>query len=260
MGRFEFALHDQLKLLYNGASPTASRFRFGLLALDLVIISYFIVTSMVPYAPWVIVVDFTIAGVLVIDFLARLWIARSHWRHLFSVVSIVDLIVIVTLFVPLISQNFAFLRIVRALRLLRSYHVLKDLRKMFPYFAHHEDIIQSIVNLVVFVFFITAVVYVMQVRINDEISNYVDALYFTVTTLTTTGFGDITLHGTSGHLLSVVIMVVGVGLFLRLIQTIFHPTKVHYTCNTCGLTRHEPDAVHCKHCGGVINIETEGGA
>ncbi len=63
-----------------------------------------------------------------------------------------------------------------------------------------------------------------------------------------------------GRLLSVVVMVVGVALFLRLVQTVFRPNKVRYTCPDCGLTLHEPDAVHCKHCGRVINNETEGSA
>ena len=101
-------------------------------------------------------------------------------------------------------------------------------------------------------------VYVMQVRINPQIKSYIDALYFTVTTLTTTGFGDITLEGSSGRLLAVTIMVFGVVLFLRLVQTIFRPQKVHQACEQCGLKRHDPDAVHCKHCGVIINIETEG--
>jgi voltage-gated potassium channel len=33
---------------------------------------------------------------------------------------------------------------------------------------------------------------------------------------------------------------------------------VHFKCPDCGLTRHDADAVHCKHCGKVIHIETEG--
>jgi voltage-gated potassium channel len=53
-------------------------------------------------------------------------------------------------------------------------------------------------------------------------------------------------------------MVFGVALFLRLIQTIFRPTRVIYDCPDCGLHRHDADAVHCKHCGRVINISTEG--
>ena len=52
------------------------------------------------------------------------------------------------------------------------------------------------------------------------------ALYFTVTTLTTTGFGDITLRGDIGRLLAVVIMVLGVVLFLKLLQAVFRPAKV----------------------------------
>ncbi|HMB77854.1 MAG TPA: potassium channel family protein, partial [Kiloniellaceae bacterium] len=93
---------------------------------------------------------------------------------------------------------------------------------------------------------------------NPDINHYLDALYFTVTTLTTTGFGDITMTDTFGRVLAVIIMVVGVSLFLRLIQTIFRPPKVLYPCPDCGLKRHDPDAVHCKHCGHVLNISTEG--
>jgi len=136
--------------------------------------------------------------------------------------------------------------------------VLRDLRDRFRFFKRNEEIIQSIINLVVFVFVITALVYVSQVNVNPDIRTYVDALYFTVTTLTTTGFGDVTLKGSGGRLLTVIIMVFGVALFLRLLQTIFRPAKVRYECPDCGLKRHDPDAVHCKHCGRTIHIETEG--
>jgi voltage-gated potassium channel len=122
----------------------------------------------------------------------------------------------------------------------------------------NEDVLFSIVNLLVFIFIITAVVYVTQEAVNPAISNYVDALYFTIATLTTTGFGDITLMGTSGRILAVLIMIFGISLFLRLIQTIFRPSKIRYECPACGLTRHEPDAIHCKHCGTLIHITSEG--
>ena len=81
---------------------------------------------------------------------------------------------------------------------------------------------------------------------------------FTVAALTTTGFGDITLTGTLGHLIAVVIMICGVTLFLRLIQVLLQPNKVRYTCPACGLKRHDRDAVHCKACGTILNIPDEG--
>ena len=79
-----------------------------------------------------------------------------------------------------------------------------------------------------------------------------------MTALTTTGFGDITLPGTSGRLISVAIMIFGVTLFLRLAQVLFRPPKVRHPCPNCGLLMHDADAVHCKHCGETIRIKTEG--
>jgi voltage-gated potassium channel len=113
------------------------------------------------------------------------------------------------------------------------------------------------VNLLVFIFAMTALVFVMRGQ-ETELSTYVDALYFTVATLTTTGFGDIAMTTPQGRLLAVAIMVVGVGLFLRLARAIFSPAKVRHKCRDCGLLKHDPDAIHCKHCGAELKIETEG--
>lgn len=55
------------------------------------------------------------------------------------------------------------------------------------------------------------------------------------------------------------IMVVGVALFVQLARAIFQPSKIKHKCSECGLNRHETDAIHCKHCGEPLKIETEGG-
>lgn len=251
-------LHHKLDLFYNGKSHRAVVFRYCLLTFDIVTISFFIITAMLPTTPLIITIDYMVVLVLIADFLARLWIAPIRRRFLAHPVTIADLVVIGTLLAPAFIENFAFLRVMRALRLLRSYRVLHDLRTHHKFFKRNEEVIQSSINLSVFIFVVTALVYVMQGHRNPEISNYIDALYFTVATLTTTGFGDITMHGTLGRLLAVAIMIIGFSLFLRLAQTVFRPQKVRYRCHTCGLKRHDHDAVHCKHCGEVINIETEG--
>jgi branched-chain amino acid transport system ATP-binding protein len=36
------------------------------------------------------------------------------------------------------------------------------------------------------------------------------------------------------------------------------PHKVTYQCHACGLRRHDPDAVHCKACGDLLNIPDDG--
>lgn len=252
------SLQHKLEHLYYGKAAASNRFRWGLLAFDVASIFYFIIASFYHHVDEFHLLEEAIGIIYLVELLARLYISKSRLKEIFNPVGMADLIVIVSLLAPSLTENFVFLRLIRALRLLRSYHVLKNLRQQSRYVRAHEDIIFSVINLLVFIFIVTAIVYVMQVGKNPGIKDYIDALYFTVTALTTTGFGDITLVGTSGHLLAVLIMIFGISLFLRLIQTIFRPGKVRYECPVCGLNRHETDAVHCKHCGTVLHITTEG--
>ncbi|MDH3418436.1 MAG: ion channel [Gammaproteobacteria bacterium] len=251
-------LTSQCQELYYGLTPRAVRARSMMLAVDIVIIAYFVGTTFLPLYDWIIVIDAAIGLILVADFVFRMIAHADRAAFLFRALSLIDLLVIASLFVPALIGNFAFLRVIRAVRLMRSYAVSHQLRTQSPFFARNEDVIFSALNLIVFIFVITAAVFVLQVEANESINNYVDALYFTVATLTTTGFGDIILVGSTGRLLAVTIMIVGVALFIRLVQTIFMPSKVRYECSGCGLTRHESDAVHCKHCGQLVHIRTEG--
>jgi voltage-gated potassium channel len=251
-------LRERLQGLYFGEDDRARRFRYGLIAFDLLTILVFIVSSFAGNERWLIALDLVFAVLLSVELAARLFAEPARKDALLTFTTLADIVVILSLLTAAFAENLAFLRIVRALRLLRSYHLLRDLRAQSPWFRLHEDIIQRTVNLGVFMFIVTSVVYVTQHAFNPKIASYVDALYFTITTLTTTGFGDITLIGTGGRLLAVVIMFVGVGLFLRLLQAIFRPTKVRFECPDCGLLIHDVDAVHCKHCGRLLHIRDEG--
>ena len=251
-------LRAELRSLYFGSTRRSAVFQYALLAFDIVTIGFFLVVSFIHEAPWLLLVDLLIAVPLTADFVARAMISPRPWKHFLQPVTIADAIVIASLIVPALTGNFAFLRILRAIRLLRSYHVLGLLRRQNVWVRRNEEVIQSVVNLVVFIFVCTAVVYVSQYPQNAAIDNYIDALYFTITTLTTTGFGDITLVGEHGRLLAVLIMIFGISLFLRLVQTVFRPAKVRFACPECGLLRHDPDAVHCKHCGETLSIPTDG--
>jgi voltage-gated potassium channel len=144
------------------------------------------------------------------------------------------------------------------LRLLRDYQMLVRLREDSSFFRRNEEVIFAVTNLAVFIFVMTAIVYETQKFRNTQIANYADALYFTVTALTTTGFGDITLSGTTGRMITVIIMIFGVTLFFNLARALLTPHKVRFACPTCGLQRHDSDAVHCKACGTVLNIPDEG--
>jgi voltage-gated potassium channel len=249
---------ERLRLLYHGRSGAAHRFRSFLLGFDLAVIGFVVFTSFLPRSLALELADAVIGLALAAELGARLLAARRPLRELAHPVAVCDLAAIVSFLAPILGEGVGFLRALRTLRLLHSYRLLERLRERHSWFRRNEETVLATTHLAVFVFIMTAVVYETQHRTNEQIANYADALYFTVTALTTTGFGDITLPGTLGRLLSVCIMIFGVTLFLRLAQAMFRPHKVRFTCPSCGLQRHDPDAVHCKACGTVLNIPDEG--
>lgn len=251
-------LRARLHHLYYGHGVEARRFRYAVLVLDLATIAFVIVTSFLPRHPIIGVIDLLIGLVLAAEFATRLASSRRPWREALRFASLADVLAIASFLAPLAGEGLGFLRVIRTLRLLHSYRMLGMLREDFAFFRRNEEATIAATHLVVFVFIMTALVYETQHATNREIGHYADALYFTVTALTTTGFGDITLPGTTGRLISVIIMLAGVTLFLRLAQALFRPAKVRFTCTACGLQRHEPDAVHCKACGALLNIPDEG--
>lgn len=247
-----------IRQLYEGATPSGVSFRYALLVFDVATVLFIIATSFLHSSEIIETLDVLFGIVILADVSARLLVSRHHFRDLTRLSTWADFIAIVSFLAPLAGEAGGFLRILRTLRLLRDYQMLVRLRLDSPFFRRNEEVIFAVTNLAVFIFIMTAVVYETQKSRNGQITNYADALYFTVTALTTTGFGDITLSGTLGRLISVVIMIFGVTLFFNLARALLSPSKVRFPCPTCGLQRHDSDAVHCKACGMILNIPDEG--
>ncbi len=252
------AVRGRLRRMLYGHSQSARLFRLALLLVDLATIIYFLVTIRVAHVGIYLAIDFLIFVYYFVELAIRYYISHhpeTFWRR-FSTWA--DVAVLVSLILPLLVANSGFIALLRTLRFIRSYRIMLEIKQYLPIPRKYEDVVNAAGNLVVFIFIVTSMVWVLQANTNDQITNWIDALYFTVTTLTTTGFGDITLKGSLGRLVSVFIMIFGVALFLRLAQAVFRPYKVYHVCPSCALTRHDPDAVHCKHCGIVLEIENEG--
>lgn len=252
-------LRVALRRLFYGHRPAAVVFQACLLLIDIAAIAYFIATSFIADANWLREIDLLLGVLLVLEFMGRALAHRHPMAYVDNGAALIDLVVIASLFVSALGANLGFLRILRTLRLLRSYNVLGRLKRLFPAVRRNDEVIRAALNLAVFVFILSGVVFVTQQGTNPKIEDFIDALYFTVATLSTTGFGDVTLIGsTGGELLSIGMMLIGITLFLRLAQTVFRPSgKVLYPCPQCGLQRHELDAVRCKACGHVLNIPND---
>jgi voltage-gated potassium channel len=245
-----------LRELYEGESRRAVRFRYGFVIFDFLTIIFVAATSFVEENRLLEAADSAIGLIVLGDFVARLLLSRERLRDLLRLLGLADIAVIISFLAPVSGHEVGFLRVLRVLRLFRSYRIASRMRRDFPFVRRNYDTIVAATNLFVFLFGMTAVVYETQHRYNPAIGNYLDALYFTVATLTTTGFGDITLAGTSGRLLSIVMMVVGVSLFVRMVQVLFQSRRMYLSCLSCELSDHESDALHCKRCGALLASQT----
>ena len=246
-------LRERVGALYGGQGRAATRFRYGLIALDVATVVFFIVT--VPLAPsdGLRMAEAAIGALILTDLCLRLWVAQDRWRAVVQVHTLADVVVVLSLVAePLLGVNLSFLKALRAMRLVHSLRVLRDLRRDTAFFRRHEHAIVAGVDLFAFIFVATSLVYVLQFDAEPSVTVYIEALYFTVATLTTTGYGDITMDTPAGKLLAVGMMVVGVALFFRLARALFIPTRAQLRCHACGLTGHEPDASHCRRCGTVL--------
>ena len=251
-------LRARLRYLYHGSSPLAVRFRLAVIVIDFAIIGFFLATPILKEAGRAYyVIDYLIAAVLALDLAARAWAHTDLKDWLKKPATWIDLFILATLLFPAWLANFGFLRLMRLWTLLHSDFFWRTVGRKYDD-TRVEEITRPLASLVTFVFVVTGFVYATFRDSHPGIEGYLDALYFTVATLTTTGFGDITLPGAWGRVLSIVVMLTGITLFLRLAQTIMRPHKVRFPCPTCGLQKHDPDAVHCKACGEILCIPDEG--
>ena len=91
--------------------------------------------------------------------------------------------------------------------------------------------------------------------------NFSDALYMTIITITTVGYGDIHPHTVLGQGLAAVVMVMGYGIIAvptgifaaELGQVMGQKKPQSKMCPQCGITSHYTDAVYCRVCGSDLN-------
>lgn len=244
-------LRSRLRELYFGHTQIALRFQGVLFVLDLAIVGFFIFSQFIHDPAWFWIVDACIAAFLAADMLARWYALGTLRRWLIYPSTWADLVVLATLVVPAFA-NLGFLRILRLWTLVhreRFWNVLGGGRWDD---THVEDLTRAIVTLIVFVFIAAGLTQALFLGDHPKLNNFIDAVYFVVTSLTTTGYGDIIIDTGLGRVFSVILMLTGISLFFSIAQKAFAPPVKISRCTGCGLDRHDLDARHCKACGAEL--------
>ncbi len=119
-------------------------------------------------------------------------------------------------------HNLGFLRVLRILRIIQLYQIIPDIRMITKRVMRWEKLLISLSHLIVLIVIITEFVYVLQRDTNEYINTPLDALDFTISSITnvSTGSETVQLVGSTGQVLAILIALISLSLFLQLIDSL----------------------------------------
>jgi len=134
-------------------------------------------------------IDAAILLIFALEYLLRLWCAESKIKYIFSLYSVIDLIAILPVVLGLL--DIKFIRILRWFRILRLIRFLEG-KTLFGRISAEDSIIfaRILFTLFTIVFVYSGLIYQVEHPVNPKVfGTFFDAVYFSVVTMTTVGFG-----------------------------------------------------------------------
>lgn len=197
---------------------------------------------------------------LSVEYFLRFWCADRKIKYLFSLYSLIDILAIFPFFLGRIDVSFILI-----FRWFRILHLIRfTSRKTLLGLVNTEDsviFLRILFTLFAIIFVFSGLIYQVEHSANPAaFGNFFDAVYFSIVTMTTVGFGDITPISESGKWMTLLMILTGIALIplqmgnliKQLIKT---ANQVEKPCPGCNLHLHDADAQFCKHCGTQLITE-----
>jgi voltage-gated potassium channel len=172
-------------------------------------------------------IEYLFTSIFVIEYLARLWIAgedprygrglRARLRYLISVPAIIDLLAIAPILLTFAGSEVFLLRLFRFARLLRVARLGRFSKAM-----HHvveaiacrkHELLVSLMVAVLLLVVTSTLLFLIEGDVQPEAFGSIPrAMWWSVATLTTVGYGDVYPHTSLGRLVAGLTAVTGIGL------------------------------------------------
>jgi voltage-gated potassium channel len=265
---WKYKLHE---IIYGTHTPAGKLFDIVLL----IVIVYSVIIVMLESVPridakyhsflniseWIVTVLFTL------EYILRLICIKKPTKYIFSFFGVVDLLSTIPKYLSFFIGGSQYITAFRALRLLRVFRILKLVR----YVGESNNLLRALrasrTKIFIFVFFVLIVSVILGTIMyliegpEHGFNSIPHSVYWTIVTLTTVGYGDISPETGLGQFIATLIMIIGYGIiavptgivtveFAKGQKKDSDENKI--ICENCLSEGHAPGANHCFNCGGKL--------
>ena len=212
------------------------------------------------YHSQLVMIEWFFTILFTIEYILRLYSTEHSVKYSTSFFGVVDLLAILPTYLSIFIPGAQSLLVIRGLRLLRIFRVFKLSRYLGEANILSEAIIQSRTRIVVFLSTITVLSFITGAGMylvegpKHGFTSIPQSVYWAITTLTSTGYGDTVPITPLGKLLAIFIMIMGYSLII--VPTGIISTEMMklgdistQACKNCSKEGHDFNAKFCKHCG-----------
>ena len=260
--RWRARLHE---VIFEADTRAGRAFDVGLLVAILVSVGAVMLESVADvrreYGAVLRAVEWSLTAAFTLEYVLRLVAVDRPARYARSFFGLMDLVAIVPTYLALVVPEAHSLMVIRAVRLLRIFRILKLAQFLgeaqllvLALRASRRKITVFLGGIVTIVMIVGTLMYVIEGE-EHGFTSIPTSMYWAVVTMTTVGYGDIAPRTAVGQLLAALLMILGYGI-------IAVPTGIvsvelanagravsRQACPSCGGEGHDIDARHCKYCG-----------
>ena len=208
--------------------------------------------------------EWVFTGFFTVEYLLRLWCVKQPGQYARSFFGMVDLLAILPTYISLLVPGSQALIVIRALRLIRVFRVLKLARFVGESAALMDAVRASLPKIAVFLVSVITLVMVIGSAMylieggaeGTGFTSIPQGVYWAIVTMTTVGYGDVSPITPAGKMLASVVMIMGYGIIAvptgivtAELTSRRNPKARRIVCPECASDDHDADARFCKNCG-----------
>jgi voltage-gated potassium channel len=219
------------------------------------------------FRSYFLIVEWILTAIFTLEYILRVYTVPNKTKYIFSFFGIIDLIAILPSYLALFIAGAHSLMIIRSIRLLRIFRILKLSRYvgegqflLAAMRASRHKIIVFLFTVITTVVIMGTVMYMVEGP-EHGFTSIPRSIYWSIVTMTTVGYGDIAPKTDLGQFLASLLMILGYGVIAvptgivsaEMVSMKSSDKLTTQVCPHCMRDGHDSDATFCKFCGGQLN-------